>query len=105
MSEITSSQIVNHSNNVTGGGVDYDSGPYTVRFTAGVIRTTFNVPINDDNILEDDEMFNLDVDSSTLPTGFTVGAISNSSVTIEKDDCKFCCCFIIATVLCIVNKR
>ena len=92
MSEVTSSQNVNSSNNVTGGGVDYDSGPYTVTIPAGVTSASVNVPINDDNILEADEMFNLNVDSTTLPTGVTVGAIGSSSVTIENDDCKFCCC-------------
>ena len=32
--------------------MDYDSGPYTVTFPAGQTIATFNVPINDDVILD-----------------------------------------------------
>ena len=71
MSEVTSSQTVNSSNNVTGGGVDYDSGPYTVTFPAGVTSVPFDVPISDDNILEDDEVFTLIINNS-LPNRVTV---------------------------------
>ena len=38
-----------------GGGIDYDSGPFTVIIPALSIGTFFNVTINDDNILEDDD--------------------------------------------------
>ena len=49
--------------------MDYDSGPYTVTFPAGVTTATFNVPINDDDILEGDKNFILTIDETSLPTG------------------------------------
>ena len=88
MSEVTSSQNVSISNNVTGGGVDYDSGPYTVTFTAGQTSTSFNVSINDDNILENTEMFTLDINPSTLPNRVTVGNPGEATVTIMDTDSK-----------------
>ena len=86
MSEVTSSQNVNSSNNVTGGGVDYDSGPYNVTFTAGIIMASFNVPINDDDILEDDEDFTLTIRSGTLPNRVTRLGSGQSTVTIVDVD-------------------
>ena len=85
MSEVTSSQNVNSSNNVTGGRVDYDSGPYTVTFPTGDTIVPFNVPINDDNILENTEMFTVTIDPS-LPSRVTVGNPDQSTVTIMDND-------------------
>ena len=73
---------------VTGGGVDYVSGPYTVTFPAGQTRATFNVPITDDNISEGNENFILTINSSSLPTGVTVGDPGQATVTIVDDDGK-----------------
>ena len=86
VSGVTLSQNVNSSNNVTGGGVDYDSGLYTVTFTAGETSASFNVPINDDNILEDDEDFTLTVIESTLPAEVTRGDPFRATVTIQDND-------------------
>ena len=86
MSEVTSSQNVNSSNNVTGGGVDYDSGPYTVTLTAGMTMASFNVPINDDDILEDDEDFTLTIRNDTLPNRVTRLGAGQSTVTIVDVD-------------------
>ena len=58
------------------GGVDYDSGPYSVMFTAGMTSVSFDVPINDDNILETNEDFTLTIDSSSLPNGVTRDSVS-----------------------------
>ena len=88
MSEVTSSQNVNSSNNVTGGGVDYDSGPYTVTFTAGQTSASFNVPINDDNIFEANETFSLTIDPSSLPNRVTLSSSATLTATISDDDCK-----------------
>jgi len=73
------------SNNVTGGGVDYDSGPYSVIFTAGVTRVSFDVPINDDNELENSEQFRLDIFRS-LPTNVNLGTPNTATVTISDDE-------------------
>ena len=86
MSEVTSSQNINSSNNVTGGGVDYDSGPYTVTIPAGDIRMPFNVPINDDDILEEDEDFTLIIMRGSLPNGVTRDGAGQSTVTIVDDE-------------------
>ena len=85
MSEVTSSQNVNSSNNVTG-GVDYDSGPYSVTFTVGITMASFNVSINDDNILENDEDFILTIMRGTLPDGVTRDGDGQATVTIVDDD-------------------
>ena len=85
MSEVTSSQSVNSSNNVTG-GVDYNSGPYTVTLTAGMTMASFNVPINDDDILENDEDFTLSIRSDTLPNRVTRLGSGRSTVTIVDVD-------------------
>jgi len=86
VSETTSSQNVNSSNIVTGGGVDYDSGPYSVTFTAGVTSATFEVPINDDNIFENAENFTVTIVMAGLPTGVTRGDPASATVNIVDND-------------------
>ena len=68
--------------------MDYTSGPYTVTFSAGSTTATFNVPINDDMILEGNENFMLTI-NETLPDGVSRGTPSEATVTIVDDDCKF----------------
>ena len=83
-----------NSQNVTGGGVDYNSGPYIVTFTAGQTRAPFNVPIiiNDDNICEGNEMFDVTIDPSSTPSFVTVGSPDQATVTIVDDECmQFLC--------------
>ena len=87
MSEVTSSQNVS-SNNVTGGDVDYDSGPYTVTFTAGQTSVSFDVPINNDNIFEASETFSLTIDPSSLPSRVTLSSSATLTATILDDDCR-----------------
>ena len=88
MSEVTSSQNVNSSNNVTGGGVDYDSGPYTVTFPTGQTRVPFDIPINDDIILENVENFMVTIMTSPLPDGVTRGNPDSATVNIMDNDRK-----------------
>ena len=88
VSEVTSSQNVNSSNNVTGGGIDYDSGPYTVTFTAGDTSASVNVPINDDNILEDVEDFMVTIMTGPFPDGVTRGNPGSATVNILDNDRK-----------------
>ena len=88
MSEVTSSQNVNSSNDVTGGGVDYDSGQYTVTFPAGETSVPFDIGIIDDNIHEDNEDFDLTITRKTLPDGVTPGNPNSATVTIVDDDRK-----------------
>ena len=67
--------------------MDYTSGPYTVIFPAGQTTATFDVPINDDDILESNEDFMLMIDPLT-PIDVTVGSPDEATVTIVDDDCK-----------------
>ena len=70
------------SNYITGGGVDYNSGPYNVTFTAGVSSVSFNVTINNDSVLEYNETFNLTIINGSLPENYTLGEIYLAKVTI-----------------------
>ena len=74
-----------------GGGVDYNSGPYTVQFDVGLMRATLNISINDDNIFEDTEMFSIGIDSSSLPNYVTIGNHIRSTVTIIESVGKYVC--------------
>ena len=47
---------------------------------------SFDIPINNDNILEVDEDFTLTIVRSTLPNGVTRGSIGQATVTIVDDD-------------------
>ena len=71
-----------------GQGIDYTSGPYSVQFDAGENRTSFNVSINNDNILESSEVLNLTVNASSLPSSVTVGDHGHATVTIVDNDGK-----------------
>ena len=90
MSEVTSSQNVNSNNNVTGRGIDYDSGQYTVTFPDGKTRVPFDITINDDSILEGNEDFVVTIIPDTLPDGVTRGNPFRATVTIVDDDRKLC---------------
>ena len=74
--------------NLTGGGVDYDSGPNTVTFSAGEESISFGISINDDNIFEHNENFALAINASSLPSGVYVGNHSETIVTIVDNDGK-----------------
>jgi len=79
--------------NITGGGVDYDSGPYIVTFPGGVTSISFDVKINDDKILETSEVFSLAINPDSLPTSVTRGNTGFATVTIVDDDGTYVCNF------------
>ena len=66
--------------------MDYISGPYTVRFPAGQITATFNVPIIDNDIVEGNENFMLNINETSLLTGITRGDPGGSTVLIVDND-------------------
>ena len=68
--------------------MDYTSGPYTITFPAGQTTATFDVPIYDDNILEDNENFVLTISPLSLPNNVTVNDPDEVTVTIVDDDGK-----------------
>ena len=65
--------------------MDYTSGPYSVTFLVGDITSLLDIPINDDNIFEENENFTLTINSS-LPTGVMVGNPGQATVTIVDND-------------------
>ena len=69
-------------------GVDYVSGPYTVTFPAGVTKVSFNVDIIDDAILENNETFELSINSNTLLDRVIINNPSKVTVTIVDNDGK-----------------
>ena len=73
---------------VIGGGVDYESGPYTVIIPAEEISIQFDVPIIDDDVLEGNETFILIIKSSLLPNHVTVTTPYIVRVTIVDKDGK-----------------
>ena len=68
--------------------MDYTSGPYTVIFPAGQTTATFNISINDDDIVEGYESFTLTINETSLPTNVTYGICGEVTVTIVNDDGK-----------------
>ena len=70
-------------------GSDYNPGPYSVTFSAGKTRRSFNVKITDDTIGEENEKFFLSIDQSSLPSNVKIGNHSQTTVTILDNDCKF----------------
>ena len=68
--------------------MDYTSGPYTVTFPAGITMVEFEVPINDDDILEGNENFMLTIDEVSLPDHITRGTPAEATVTIVDNDRK-----------------
>ena len=59
-------------------------------FHAGSAHASFNVSINDDDIVEGDESFTLIIDQSSLPSNVTTGDRNHTTVTIYDNDCKLC---------------
>ena len=88
---LTSSSVVRFLLNdfwFIGGGVDYNSGPYTVTFSAGVTTASFNIPITDDNILENNEDVQIEINVSSLPSRVSVSNPGQATVTIVDNDSK-----------------
>ena len=73
------------TSNLTGGN-DYIPGPYSVTIPAGQTNVSFYIPIIDDNVVEDDEIFNLAITPESLPYLVSRGNPSVAMVTIVNDD-------------------
>ena len=68
------------------GGIDYDSKPHSIMLPAGMTSVMLNVPIFNDNTLEDDETFTLTI---TPSDDYMIERNMNETrVTIKNDDCK-----------------
>ena len=72
--------------NVIGGGVDYDSGTFSIMISAGQTTASFKIAINDDNILEDNEEFKLSFRESSLTGHVMVGNPDETTIIIMDND-------------------
>ena len=72
-----------------GNNTDYDSGPYNVTFSAGNTSIPFEVNITNDNILESNETFSLNIISSSASDRVTIGSLRQSAMTIVDNDSKW----------------
>ena len=72
---------------VVTGSVDYNTRPYNVTFPAGSTNASFDIIINDDDVLEDDEIFNISIASIT--NGHIVGIPAVATVTIVDTTSKY----------------
>ena len=79
------------------GDDDYESGPFIVIFPAGVTTAPVIVMIINNNQLENNETFNLIIDSSLLPSNI-ISHPSQATVTIIDDDSK--CTVVVVYVPC-----
>ena len=69
------------------GGKDYNSEPIVVQFDTGETNVSFSVSIDEDDILEGNEMFDLTIDPSSLTNNkITVGDPGQVTVTIVDND-------------------
>ena len=65
------------------GGEDYNSGPYDVTIPAGMMKASFDITINNDNIVEGNEDFTLIIITSS---SLLVGDTNKATVTIVDDE-------------------
>ena len=70
------------------GEADYDSGPFNITIPAGETLAVFNIPINDDDLIEGNENFTLSINASLLPSNVVIVNPVQIKVTIFDDDCE-----------------
>ena len=71
------------------GGVDFTDGLYNVSFPAGMTNASFSIVIMDDNILESDEQFQLNIIGTQPPSDhITNGNPNYTKINIADDDGK-----------------
>ncbi len=68
------------------GGVDYETGSYTVSFTAGQMYATLMVSTMDDNTTELSEYFMVVINSTDQPSAAEIGSPNKTVITIEDND-------------------
>ena len=84
--QVTDSEV-SATSNLTGGG-DYIPGPYNVTIPAGDTSVSFVIPITDDEVVENDEIFRLTIMPESLPYLVSRGNPGVAMVTIVSDDGK-----------------
>ena len=64
-----------------GGNIDFDSATQNAIITAGTNSSTVNITVTNDNIVEGDEMFTMNLNVPVSP-GIVAGAITMATATI-----------------------
>ena len=72
-----------------GVGYDYKSGPYHAVFAKGDTAAEFCIDIYDDNLLEMDEAFRLEINDTSLPDCITIGSPSVARIIIMDNECTY----------------
>ena len=67
---------------------DYTMGLYDVTFPTMMTMSSISIPVCNDIVLEENEMFRLTIVSDSLHVNVTVGTLSQAEVTIVDDDRK-----------------
>ena len=67
-------------------GDGYETGPYTVSFTAGQMTATLMVSTVDDNTTELSEYFMVVITSTDQPSVIGIGSPNVSFITVEDND-------------------
>jgi len=70
----------------SGGNVDYKSGPYNVTVLARNTTGLLSIMLNDDELLESTEEFNLTIDLSSFPVGIFPGSHIKALVVVVDND-------------------
>ena len=69
---------------------DYTMGLYNVTFPANVTTRSVDIPVCDDRVFKGDESFSVSIISNSSPDNVNSGSLSQATVIIIDDDCKFC---------------
>jgi len=72
----------------SGTKLDYIHGPYAATFSSGDTSVSFNVRIETDGVLENDETFTLTIVTGSLPSRVSQSNPSQATVTIINVICK-----------------
>jgi len=67
---------------------DFNSGTITVKIEAGVTSTSVNITVQDDQVLEINEEFELIIVSDSLPDTLISGSPNVALITIVDNDRK-----------------
>lgn len=62
--------------------------PYSIEISVGQTNISFNIPIIDDNIFEENENFDIIIIPESLPNGFTRHNPGETRITIVDNDGK-----------------
>jgi len=67
------------------GDVDFELAPYSVTFSSGIMTTSVTIPIINDDMLEGNETFIVNINIGTLfpkDVNISVGTMSSTAITI-----------------------